>query len=629
MADPWAEFRDAPSSAPATPGVQRITVNPAPQGDPWADFRESETTQQAAPKTVYRGSILPFSKNDKGEVSFDSDAGVVGMAKRFFTLPHDVATGDVVLTSKNGLPGTVPIEDQQVTMEPNAISRFFGADPNKRWQGADPEGGIARTFEAATLANPATVGMRVAAPVATPSIRAAQTAVDLGAPLPKGIATENMGVQAVTQAARQMPYVGQRIDQRLANTATAADERLAADASTMRAGIDGRANVGESLRAPIHSTIAKNKADIDAAYGDLRAVVDTQAPIYPSNLKETLTQIAKERFDAGWEDPRAGMEKLINLVKRGAGFDHLQRARTELAEKIDFANPHGGFTGADQKRIYAAISADMEHAVRNNIAPQLGANATAASEYAVGLLQNANKTAERLIGENRKLSEVVGSNRDELLAGRIVAAANGRTGDVKLLAQLKSGLPKADFDRISGTILGELGRTDATGFSLAKFSTSWNQLGSRQKDLLFGKQRQFYDDVANLASFVKGTDQFKNTSGTARANAINIIFSTLAATGGAAYSTGSVVPLVAGVAGLASAAALAKVLASPAGAASIARMSRAAQAYTKAPNSATRASLVLASRGALRTIEGLGADGPALMQWLQSPMKAPAEPDQN
>ena len=51
----------------------------------------------------WSGAILPLSGDDQGNWSFDSDAGLVGVAKRIFTLPGDVATGQVDPMSDEGI----------------------------------------------------------------------------------------------------------------------------------------------------------------------------------------------------------------------------------------------------------------------------------------------------------------------------------------------------------------------------------------------------------------------------------------------------------------------------------------------------------------------------------------------
>lgn len=71
-------------------------------------LKAAYTAQQPA-KPAYSGSILPLSRDAKGNVSFDSNAGILGMAKRAFggiesaaTLPGDVYTGKTPITGPDG-----------------------------------------------------------------------------------------------------------------------------------------------------------------------------------------------------------------------------------------------------------------------------------------------------------------------------------------------------------------------------------------------------------------------------------------------------------------------------------------------------------------------------------------------
>lgn len=58
----------------------------------------------AAPRDKsYTGSFLPFSRNDEGEVSFDSNAGILGALKDAFMLPGDAMAGKVDPTSQEGI----------------------------------------------------------------------------------------------------------------------------------------------------------------------------------------------------------------------------------------------------------------------------------------------------------------------------------------------------------------------------------------------------------------------------------------------------------------------------------------------------------------------------------------------
>lgn len=589
------------------------------EGDPFA--APGEAARQLVPvdhdpfagkQKSFSGTILPFTRDESGNVSFDPNAGIVGVIKRAVTLPSDVIAGKVQLPSSQGIPGSI--------------------DPSE--PGAKEA--MSRITEAATVMSPVSPAIRAGGAIVPGvtdtalrvtnrppgAIEAAQTAVDLGAPLPRGIATENTGIQAITQGSRQLPYVGQKIGDRLSATEGAAGERLAGDTQGLTGGITARADVGESLRAPLKDIIIANKETIDTSFRQLRQAIDPEATVVPRNLGQALIEIGKSRVGSGWENPGAGLDNLVNLVRSGASFNGLQRARSELAETIDFNAAHGGFTAGDKKKLMGAISKDMEQAVALNVRPGV------APEQAIGLYKGANETFQKLVGENESVATILGSQRDTLLAGKIVSAANGKTGDPKLLAQLKRGLPDEDFNRVAGTVLHELGKNQSNEFSLNLFSKSWAQLGERQKDILFGPRKQFYDDIAHLSSFIKGTEQFKNTSNTGRAATIATVLSALGTGAATTIATGSPIPVATAAAGIAGGYALAKALANPAGAAAVARMARAAESYTKVPSVAKRATLMITARDAGKTLESLGSSGAALLRQLESPLKATPESDQ-
>lgn len=56
-----------------------------------------------APSQAYSGSILPFSVDASGKASFDSNAGLLGVAKRALTLPGQVMKGEVDPMSDEGI----------------------------------------------------------------------------------------------------------------------------------------------------------------------------------------------------------------------------------------------------------------------------------------------------------------------------------------------------------------------------------------------------------------------------------------------------------------------------------------------------------------------------------------------
>lgn len=73
------------------------------------DQLKAAYTAQQPSKPSYSGSILPFSRDAQGAVSFDSNAGILGMAKRAFggiesavALPGDVYTGKTPIVGPDG-----------------------------------------------------------------------------------------------------------------------------------------------------------------------------------------------------------------------------------------------------------------------------------------------------------------------------------------------------------------------------------------------------------------------------------------------------------------------------------------------------------------------------------------------
>lgn len=61
----------------------------------------------------YQGKLLPFSSDENGNVSFDSNAGILGTIKSALTLAGDVASGKAKLPSSEGVPGSVPYGDPE------------------------------------------------------------------------------------------------------------------------------------------------------------------------------------------------------------------------------------------------------------------------------------------------------------------------------------------------------------------------------------------------------------------------------------------------------------------------------------------------------------------------------------
>jgi len=525
--------------------------------DPW----EMDWGQTAAPTPAAPVSKAPWEMDWSGaDTSTEHKFGLgdtwpakmVKAAISGLTLPGDVYQGKVSMVGEDG------------HINPDVIGRSaelaMVAQPTSVAAGTGSA--IARE---AVLAGPRVTEFG-------PGITAAQTANELGAPLPVGLASENKAVQATTQAARQVPFVGPKIGEQVAKTVEAAGGKVNDIADQMSGGVVDRASAGAAMRPAVKGVIESNNSRIDDAFSSLRNMLDQSATAELPATEKVLNKIVAERTAAGQTNPKAGLEDIHNLVDQGATFDGLQRARSDVGNALNFGAANPGFNAGDLKRVYGAMSRDME-----SVAAQ-SAKEGIEPKAAVQALKDANATAAPIIEFNKTLQNLSGIKSDEGLVGSLTKAAQDKTGNVKLLAQLRNTMPKEDFEQIGGVALSELGHNAASGrFSLNQFTSKWNALGDRAKSVLFSPEhKSTLDNIAAMGAHLKDADKFANTSNTAGAVAMGDFLKMGAVALGTLAATGNPTPLLIGLTGAGGGALMAKILARPATASSVSKWMRSA-----------------------------------------------------
>lgn len=550
MPDPWE--MDWGSAAPSAPAA-----SVAGEKAPWEmDWGGSAETAPEAPHKFGLGDTWPAR-----------------LAKDFYsavTLPGDAYAGRVDPSSPEGM-------DRAMKM-----ATFFSP------------GSVAMRAGESALGIPMTQKPTMEMPA---NIHAAKTAEELGAPLPVGLATDSKPLQAATKAAQQLPLVGPKITEQAASTVRAAGDRVGEIADDLSGGIVDRASAGAMVRPSIKGVIEGNNSRIDDAFSALRGMLDKEGTSELPTTEKVLKQIVSERKAAGQSNPKAGLEDVHNLVDQGASFDGLQRARSDIGNSLSFGTANPGFNAGDLKRVYGAMSQDMEHVV------SMSAKEGVDPAEAVAALRDANSQAAPLIEFNKKLQQLSGIGSDESLIGTLTKAAQNKTGNVKLLAQLRQSMPSEDFEQIAGTALSELGHNNSTGkFSLNQFATKWEGLGDRAKNVLFSPaHKEALDNIAALGRHLKDADKFANTSNTAGSAAwAKLIAGGAAAVGALSY--GDVSLLIKGLAGAGAGFGLAKQLAKPAGASTIAKWTRAAVLAEHGHTPARLATFRLATKNVLNNL---------------------------
>jgi hypothetical protein len=445
------------------------------------------------------------------------------------------------------------------------------------------------------------------AQVITPGERAAATAAQLGAPLPRGVASDSRVVQATTAKMQSLPVVGERIRGKVEAAEEAAGRFVEGTAAELAGGQPSRAVADTLIRPALRDVIDTNLTRIDVAYSNVRSMIDQNARLPMPRTQATLNAIVRERVNAGWVNPDQGLEQFFN-VANGTTFNGAQRARVDARAAGDVLVPHPGYNAADFNRLTRAMTADLRHNVQrfaavNLRSPQRALRAFDDAERQFGALADQNKILYRLTGAP-----------GESAISRLLGAAREKGGNVRLLGQLRTSMPRQDFYQVSGLLLHELGAAPATGdFSLARFVTNWNNISDHAKRVLFDPpHRQAIDDIANLGTHIKGALKQANVSHTAGALIMIELAAHAAALAGDIVSGGGMTTAAAmSAVGHAGTGLLAFWLGNAAKASSIAAFMRAHRAAQLNPTPARVAAFKLATRN---MANNLGLD-PVKVAW--------------
>ncbi len=211
----------------------------------------------------------------------------------------------------------------------------------------------------------------------SPGQQAARTAESIGAPIPKGVASDSRAARSATSAMASVPIAGARIHNALDATREAAGN------------VVGQSGVDQA--------IAANRGRINALYDNVRNQIDQNATAPMRRTAAVLRNIRAQRQAAGWQNPNQGLEQFSNIA-RGATFDGAHRARADAREAGNVLNPHPGYNAADYNRITQAMTGDLRDmagqlATHN---PGRAVRAFAEAERQFGPMHNANQFLARI-----------------------------------------------------------------------------------------------------------------------------------------------------------------------------------------------------------------------------------------
>ena len=437
----------------------------------------------AEPSKAYTGSILPLSRDAEGNVSFDSNAGLVGAFKNAFTAPGRAMSGELPVT---GLDGQTSPE---AIAEGFNFAGTFGAVPT-------PAAGTGRAIAAA------------APRVERPGMEAAAAANRLGVDLPRAVVSDSTSVQQAGKIITNVPFAGTP----LRNASQKAIDQLgqAADSAVNSVGTGNVANAGNAARTGITGYAKGLAGRVTDAYDNVDNLVTQNVTTPLSNTAKTALEITAQNANAALPEGGA-VARVREALSRPEGLNYqgIKRLRTSIGEALDSKESivASGASEAELTRLYGSLTDDLKQSV-----------ARGGGEKASKAFEEANKLAARTSREREALQKVLGNDvSDERLFDRITAMAGSNSrADRVSLARVKGAVSGDTWNEISSGVISRLGRDADGNFSPDRFITGYGRISPEGKRSLFGSGElaNSLDDIATVSRRFKQLNQFANPSGT-------------------------------------------------------------------------------------------------------------------
>ncbi|WP_164178402.1 hypothetical protein [Stenotrophomonas maltophilia] len=206
------------------------------------------------------------------------------------------------------------------------------------------------------------------------------------------------------------------------------------------------------------------------------------------------------------------MATLGNMTDNRLPYEALQKLRSLVGREIDNANFGSDVPRSMWRPVYAALSRDMEEAVKATGNPK-----------AAEALTNANQYHSRYVDQLENIDAIIGNKNGE---EAYLAAVRGAKDGPSRIRSIMQVLPEEQKKIVSSAFIRRMGRAaegqqDADGsvFSMNTFLTNWNKTNAQARKELFGSygpefQRNM-DTIAKATSRIRdGAKVFSNPSGT-------------------------------------------------------------------------------------------------------------------
>lgn len=301
--------------------------------------------------------------------------------------------------------------------------------------------------------------------------------------------------------------IAANMQKRLAQIADDLSTKEGAEAAGLeiKKGIQGKGGFLDRFRST--SSVLWNKAD---------SMIDGSQPVRLQNTKSTLNEIVRgDRVGEILDNPKLVQLKAVVDESDSLDYSTLKSLRSSIGQKIGNNDLISDIPRAELKRVYGALTQDIKTA------------AAESSPEALKAFERANKYTRT--GHDR-IDDYLERISTKVEPEKIFqAVAKGGEGTQTINA-VKRSLKPEEWEVVASNVVRRMGRStsgnqtaEGDAFSVDKFVTDWDKLGSAKKALFSGSDKlsSYGDDlakIARVASTVKqASRQGANYSGTAQA----------------------------------------------------------------------------------------------------------------
>jgi hypothetical protein len=336
-----------------------------------------------------------------------------------------------------------------------------------------------------------------------------QAAGRLDVGVPQFLAAEGTAIPQFAAGIKNVPWAGEPIVQSAA--------RLSEDLGRAKGDIAGgvvtpEAAGSEAKRGLTGYIKSGSQKPVEEAYGKVDALIDPEAMAPLTNTRALVEQLDAERARA----LIPGYSKAADVVRQavhapGMGYEGLKTLRSFMGEKTPQELVASGINPAESKRIYAALTKDLQSVIRE-----------AGGDAALSAWKEANALA-RLTSLQRqaltKITGVAGDAAPEAVFTRLMNYAGSKsTADIGRLRLARTAMGEEAWGEVSSAFINRMGMDPAGVFSPDRFVTAYGNLAAAAKNALFERQQlAALNDLFTVSKHVQDRiTRFGNPSGTSR-----------------------------------------------------------------------------------------------------------------